>query len=313
MMDIIEVGSVCVEKLVEEVTGSAIELKSDWRHIGRFMLQTEAHVYAFAIAANVLLAFYPFMLVLIALFRHVFHWPAAEMALYAAIKDYFAGTTGTFLAYNLKVSADSVRQLEWVSLLLLLFTANGVFLPLEVALNRAWGVRVNRSLWKNQLVSMGLIFACGGLAVLSAALTGAGIEVWRALFGAQSAVPVLLVQGVAKLASIPITVAILFLVFCYLPNTEVPMRMVLPRVIVIGLVLETLKWINLAIWPWLFGKFSREYGAFVNSVTILTWSFLAGMVVLAGAEWTVRRTRATVTSPVPAAPFQDRIDSESVL
>ena len=302
-----------LDRFVEEVTESALELKSDWRHIGRYMLQTEAHVYAFAIAANVLLAFWPFMLVLIALFRHVFHWPEAEMALYAAIKDYFAGETGGFLAYNLKVSADSVRRLEWVSMLLLLFTANGVFLPLEVALNRAWGVKVNRSLWKNQLVSMGLIFACGGLALLSAALTGAGIEAWQALFGTQSVAPMLLVQGVAKVASIPITVALLFLVFCYLPNTKVPMKLVLPRVVVIGLVLEALKWINLLIWPWLNGKLKREYGVFVNSVTILTWSFLAAMVVLAGAEWTARRARAVVTSPAPDAPFQDRMDSESVL
>ncbi len=302
-----------VDKLIEDVTESALELKSDWRHIGRYLLDTEAHVYAFAIAANVLLAFYPFMLVLIALFRHVFHWPAAELALYAAIKDFFAGTTGGFLAYNLKVSADYVRQFEWVSMLLLLFTANGVFLPLEVALNRAWGVKVNRSLWKNQLVSMGLIFACGGLALLSAALTGAGIEVWQAFFGTKLMAPVLLVQGVAKLASIPITVAILFLVFCYLPNTDVPMKLVLPRVIVIGLVLETLKWINLAIWPWLFGKLSREYGVFVNSVTILTWSFLAGLVVLAGAEWTALRARSAGTSTTPAASIQDRMGSESVL
>lgn len=300
--------------LTVEITESALELKSDWRHVGRYMLETEAHVYAFAIAANVLLAFYPFMLVLIALFRHVFHWPTAELALYAAIKDHFAGATGGFLAYNLKVSADNVRHLEWVSMLLLLFTANGVFLPLEVALNRAWGVKVNRSLWKNQLVSMGLIFACGGLAMLSAALTGASIEAWQAFFGTEVVAPMLLVQGIAKLASIPITVAILFLVFCYLPNTSVPMKLVVPRVIVVALVLEVLKWVNLAIWPWLFGKLTREYGVFVNSVTILTWSFLAGMVVLAGAEWTARRARAiAVTSAAPAPSFQDRIGSESVL
>ena len=201
-------------------------------------------------------------------------------------------------------------------MLLLLFTANGVFLPLEVALNRAWGVKVNRSLWKNQLVSMGLIFACGGLAMLSAALTGASIEAWQAFFGTEVVAPMLLVQGAAKVASIPITVAILFLVFCYLPNTAVPMKLVLPRVIVVALVLEVLKWVNLAIWPWLFGKLTREYGVFVNSVTILTWSFLAGMVVLAGAEWTARSARAAVaavTSPAPAASFQDRIGAESVL
>jgi membrane protein/epoxyqueuosine reductase len=61
--------------------------------------------------------------------------------------------------------------------------------------------------------------------------------------------------------------------------------------VVVGLALALLKWVNLAIWPWLFRKFDRAFGVFKHSVTILTWSFLAAMVVLAGAEWIAWRTR----------------------
>jgi uncharacterized BrkB/YihY/UPF0761 family membrane protein len=304
-----------LDKFVEEVHSAAEELKTDYRPVGRYLLNTEAHVYAFAIAANVLLAFYPFMLVMIALCRHVFHWPGAEQAIYVAIKDYFPGTTGQFLAYNLGVSADYTRRLEWVSVLLLLFTANGVFLPLEVALNRAWGVTVNRTLWKNQLVSMGLIFACGALALLSAMLTAGGLVLAGGLQSTYTTLFTWVVRVVFKILSIPITIAILFLVFCFLPNTRVPKKAVLPRTVVIALLLEALKWINLAIWPWLYRKFDREYGVFVNSVTILTWSFLAGLVVLAGADWTARRARsqldAEVTGPPLLAPIQDRISEDS--
>ena len=35
--------------------------------------------------------------------------------------------------------------------------------------------------------------------------------------------------------------------------------------------------------------------------------------MLAGADWTARHARAAVTSLAPEPPFQDRIDSESVL
>jgi YihY family inner membrane protein len=304
-----------LDKFVDEVQSAAVELKTDYRPVGRYLLETEAHVYAFAIAANVLLAFYPFMLVMIALCRHVFHWPGAEQAIYVAIKDYFSGRTGEFIAYNLGVSASYTRQLEWVSVLLLLFTANGVFLPLEVALNRAWGVTVNRSLLKNQLISMGLIFACGALALLSAMLTAGGLVLAGGLQDSYSTVFNWVVRMLFKALSIPITVAILFLVFCFLPNTKVPKKAVLPRTVVIALLLEALKWINLAIWPWLYKKFEREYGVFVNSVTILTWSFLAGLVVLAGADWTARRARAQViaevTGPPLLAPNQDRIGADS--
>jgi len=279
-----------IKELTDSVKDAALELRQE-RSLGAYFISTEAHVYAFAIAANVLLSFWPFMLVMIALLKSVFHWPEAVTALYAAIKDFNAGDTGEFLVFNLQLATAWGHKVEWVSLFMLLFTANGVFLPLEVALNRAWGVKVNRPLWKNQLVSMGLIFACGVLGLLSAALTGGGIEVWQAVFGSDRMMPALLVQAMAKVASIPVTVLILFLVYCFLPNRKVPKRLVLPRAIVVGFALEALKWINLLIWPWMRAKFSREFGVFVNSVTILTWSFLSGLVVLAGAEWTARRAR----------------------
>ena len=56
-------------------------------------------------------------------------------------------------------------------MMLLLFTANGIFEPLEVALNRAWGEVKNRSYLKNQLVALGMIFLCGALALASLMLT----------------------------------------------------------------------------------------------------------------------------------------------
>jgi YihY family inner membrane protein len=274
-----------------EIRSAFAELKADARQIGQYVLSTESHVYAFAIAANVLLSFWPFMLVLIALLRNVLGWPAAVTALYATIQDFFAGATGQFLTYNLETITQWRYRVEWLSMLLLLFTANGIFLPLEVALNRAWGVKENRSLLRNQVVSMGLIFACGILALLSAALTGAGVQVWEAVFGQTGTSVPWAIRLIAKAASLPVTILALFLIYAFLPNTRVPRRMILPRVAVVGLALELLKWINLAIWPWLFRKFDREFGVFKHSVTILTWSFLAAMVVLAGAEWIAWRTR----------------------
>ncbi|MGQ9916090.1 MAG: YihY/virulence factor BrkB family protein [Bryobacteraceae bacterium] len=280
-----------VRQLGREVSAALAELRADARQIGRYVLSTESHVFAFAIAANVLLSFWPFMLVLIALLRNVLGWPAAVTALYATIQDFFAGATGEFLTYNLEVVTQWRWRVEWLSLLLLLFTANGIFLPLEVALNRAWGVKENRSLLKNQAVSMGLIFVCGWLALFSAALTGAGVQVWEAFFGQIGTSAPLVIKMIAKAASLPVTILALFLIYVYLPNTSVPQRAILPRVVVVGLALELLKWINLAIWPWLFRKFDREFGVFKHSVTILTWSFLAALVVLAGAEWIAWRTR----------------------
>jgi YihY family inner membrane protein len=256
-----------------------------------YLSETEVHVFSFSIAANVLLSFYPFMLVMIALCRHVLHWPAAEQAIYVAVKDYFQGATGEFLAYNLPVNASQTRSFEWVSVLLLLFTANGIFMPLEVALNRAFGVKANRSFLMNQVVSSGLIFGCGALALFSTAFTAVNQQMISAVYGLGSEALGWVGRIVFRAASIPVTIFILFLIYWKLPNCSTPARLILPGAVRTGLALEVLKWTSLLVWEWLFHKFEREYGVFRHSITIMTWSFLAGMVVLAGAEWTARMAR----------------------
>jgi YihY family inner membrane protein len=292
------------------VRDAALEFLFDWRAVVRYLIQPETHVFAFSIAATVLLAFYPFLLVMLSICKHVFHSTPAIEAIFVAIQDYFPGGTGAFLVDNLARSLKSVRHMEWFSVLMLLLLANGVFLPLEVALNRAWGVVKGRNLVMNQVLSTGLIFVCGALALLSAVITAAAPALWLAIFGADAVVPVVLTKGylaygLFKLASIPFTILILFLVYWKLPNTKVPALQVLPRAVVIGLLLEMLKWINWFAWPWLFAKFQREYGVFRNSITILTWSFFAGLIVLAGADWSARRARAAeaaATDSEPATP-----------
>jgi uncharacterized BrkB/YihY/UPF0761 family membrane protein len=253
-------------------------------------MEAEAHVYALAVAASTLLAFYPFMTVILSVCRDVLHWPAALQAIYLAIGDFFAGEQGEFLVRNLQ--PWMIHKLDWVSMFLLLFTANGIFEPLEVALNRAWGVQTNRSYAKNQLVSLGLIFACGGLALLSLMLTASNTGWIASLTNSHVKAELWLNALVFKLAALPISILALFLIYWLLPNRPVDPRRVAPVAIVVGLIMELLKYINLLIWPWLSNKMSTEYSVFRHSVTILVWSFAVAMIVLAGAHWTANQDRA---------------------
>ena len=250
----------------------------------RYLMETEAHVYALAIAASVLLSFYPFVVVMLSFCRNILHWKAAEAAIYLALDDFLPGDVGEFVARNL----PGRGTLQITSMILLLFTANGVFEPLEVALNRAWGVTRNRPYWKNQLVALGMIFACGGLALLSFLLTALNTA-WMAEWGvSHAAIQNWINMLFFKLAALPISILALFLVYWLLPNRKVEPVRVAPVAILVGLILEGLKYINLLLFPLLREKLQREYGVFRNSVTILLWSFVASLVVLAGAEWSAR-------------------------
>ncbi|HZN26004.1 MAG TPA: YihY/virulence factor BrkB family protein [Burkholderiales bacterium] len=269
----------------------------------RYWMETEVHVYAFSIAANVLLSFFPFLIVMVTLCRYVLQWPGAEQAIFFALNDYFPGEVGEFVSRNLKAEVAKRGPVQIVSVLLLFFTANGIFEPLEVALNRAWGIPVNRSYFRNQLISLGLIFLCGALVLLSAVFTAANREALTKMAIMPNWPDDFLGTVVFKTAAIPISILLLFLVYWVLPNRRLRARDLIPVSIAVGLGLELLKYINLWTLPWLRMKLQNEYGPFINSVTIILWSFLAALIVLAGAEWSARR-RGAFTPPQPVLPAE---------
>jgi membrane protein len=272
------------------------------RPTARYLMQTEVHVYAFSMAANILLSFFPFLIVITSLCRYVLGWREAEQAIYIALRDFYPGDLGNFIERNLKFVVYSRGPLQVVSLLLLLFTANGIFEPLEVALNRAWGITRNRSYFRNQLLSLGLILLCGGLALLSTVLTAFNQALWNQLGMAHGAVVGFLNVVFFKLAAIPISMFMLFLIYWLLPNASIDPRKVIAPAVTVGLMLEVLKYVNLLAWPWLLSKMQREYGPFYYSATIVFLGFVAAMIVLAGAHWAAREHAADeAAGPVTAA------------
>ena len=289
---------------MQEPPSFSVLPESRWAALARvfrptlaYWMQTEVHVYGFSIAANVLLSVFPFLIVILSLSRSLLGWHGAQDAIGIVLSDYFPGDSTTrdtmagFIYGNL-TAVIGRRSFQVVSMLLLLFTANGIFEPLEIALNRAWGIPQNRSFLRNQLLSFGLIFVCGSLALVSTALTGMNL---RRLAGSQF--EHLLAALFFKMAALPVSILMLFLIYWRLPNARIAWRSVLPQAILVGIALEVLKYINLLTWPLWREKLHAEYGPFYYSVTIILWSFLGAMVILAGAEWAARRARPSVVTP----------------
>ena len=253
-----------------------------------FWMETETHVYAFSVAANVLLSFYPFLFVILALARMILPASVAVGAVDLALQDYFPHSLATFLEVRLERATRA--HLELASVMVLLFTANGVFEPLEVALNRIFGIRTNRSFLKNQVISLMLIFVCGFLSMASTLLTAANQQFLNKALGSATVVS-FLATAFFKIAAIPVTCFTLFLIYTRLPNGKIPLDRAVPAAIAVGLLFEVLKYVNFATWGWFSAKLDREYGPFAYSVAIVLWSFLGSMLLLAGAEWAARPMR----------------------
>jgi uncharacterized BrkB/YihY/UPF0761 family membrane protein len=276
--------------LETQVIDPLLERTRRWHPTMRYLSQTEVHVYALSIAASVLLSLYPFLTVMFSLVRFL-NSSVAEQALWVAVKDYFPGELGVFIQRNLLANLDKPghSRFQLVSLVLLMITANGVFEPLEVALNRAWGAATNRTYLRNQLMSFGLILLCGGLVIGSAMLTAVNQGFVQSRIG--GTIPTWATLVLFKLVAVPLTMLALFLTYWLLPNCRVPLRPLIRVSIAVGGALEVLKYVARAAWPWLNAKLVNEYDVFSHSVAVLLFSMVGSLIVLAGAEWTVRHAQ----------------------
>jgi len=248
----------------------------------KYLLRTEVHTFAFSVAANALLSFFPFVLLMMMLIRRVFHSPVMYEIVVQLLRDYLpAGQE--FVIRNLNALVEARHRAQLFSLLILLVTSTGIFMPLEVALNRVWHFPDNRSYLGNQAIALALAFACGVLALLSVAMTAGNVTLLSAMLLGHGIFVVRLVGFlIMKIFAVAASIAIFFLVYWLLPNGKVPARAVLPAAVIMGLLSETLKYSYILALPRL--NFQEVYGPFALSVSLMFWAFLSVLLVLTGAH-----------------------------
>lgn len=249
----------------------------------RYIFETEVHAYAFSIAANAFLSFFPFTLILLAICRRWLHWQNAYLMLLQLLRVHLP-TGSEFVIHNLEVVVQGRSRLQLVSVLMLLFTSSGVFLPLEIALNKVWGFQRNRSFLKNQAVSFILVVVSGVLAlgfILAVTPLQAAITLLIGWIPAPGLISRLL-RAVLEIASVPLAASIYFMIYYFLPNGKVPVARVFPAAVAVGILTEVGGVIYSLTRPMV--HFREVYGPFALSVTLLFWAYAGALILLFGAH-----------------------------
>jgi membrane protein len=249
--------------------------------LAKYMVRTEVHTYAFSVAANVILSLFPFIVMLLTISRRLFHSQQAVIDM----MDHFLPANQDFIMINMKKLAQPHKGMQIYSIVMLLISSTGVFLPLEVALNGVWGVRENRSYLRNQLVSISLAFLIGILAMVSVGFSTA--QTWVFFGHTQNLIYAIVNGTTTRVLGLITSVLIFFLIYWILPNRKVPARAVLPTAVVIGLLWEGAKYLYVLALPRL--DFYSVYGPFYVSVGLMIWAFLSGLLLLAGAHFSATR------------------------
>lgn len=213
--------------------------------------------------------------------------------------------------YSVVFDKASSFKVGLFSCIMLFITCTGVFLPLEVALNRIWQSKSDRSYLMNQVVSLGLALGCATLIMLSIMGTavvlapathvaglvndhvGAGL-VGSLIGNINGGIAYIAMKAFALVAS----VLVFFLIYWLLPNAKIPPMAVLPASIITGVVFEIARQIFVWCLPLL--DFKETYGPFSVSVTLIFWSYVCGLLMLGGAHLSaVGQVAKAASAPEP--------------
>ncbi len=261
-----------------------------WRKAGvsliSYLLDSQVHTFAFSVAANAILSFIPFIVLLYTLAHSVFH-SKMMVSVIGDMVQYFFPSNQAFVAASL--SAVPHGAVSLLSLFMILVACTGIFLPLEVALNQAWGVTKSRNYLVNQSVALGLallmvLLGMGSISINAVARGAIAIAFFHHIDNiAFRTVEFLLLTATTGIASI----VFFFSIYWVLPTRKVPWRPILRVSIVTGLLWLVSKYLFMALLPHL--DLEALYGPFYVSVGLLFWAYASGLILFAGAQFSVSR------------------------
>jgi membrane protein len=225
-----------------------------------------------AIAFNVLLCLFPLLLVLVAATQRFSPRGAAQvLGLVLAELIPFGGDT---IAASLRQMTRLARGFEILSLALVVWGSSGVFMPIELVLDRVWGGGGPRSFWKSRLLAFAMTLAGGALALLSVALTvlvrsfGRG---WPLVAG-----------SAAKATALLLSWALFLLVYRLVPRTRVDLRVAAVAALWAAVLWEASKY----AFVWNLGRMQLAtlYGPLAFAVALVLWAYVSIVVLVFGAS-----------------------------
>jgi membrane protein len=276
---------------------------SFWRGLEGFYSSDDL-TYAASIAYYALLSLFPFFLLAFGLLGRSTADVSNRNEVLTFVLRYFPAQFD-FITKQLDAFRGEGVSIGVAGTVALVWGALGVFGAITTAVNYAWGVERQRSFWKHKLVSFGML-AVAGLILLIALLLISATQVVSASWFSEvvEVFPWLgVLRGFAvRHATTLLFIAVVGLIFYYVPNAKVRFRDVWIGALITGLLwkgaLEGFSWYMHDM-----TRFTRVNGSIAAVVVFLVWVYLQAVILLYGVEFTAAYARLRRGRPdeVPAA------------
>ena len=276
---------------------------SFWRGLEGFY-NSDDLTYAASIAYYALLSLFPFFLLAFALLGRATADVNNRNEVLTFVLRYFPAQFG-FITTQLDAFRGDAVGVGVAGTIALVWGALGVFGAITTAVNYAWGVEKQRSFWKHKLVSFVMLLFAGVILIIALLLISASQIVGASWFAEVLDVfPWLgILRGFAiRHATTLLFIAVVGLIYYYVPNAKVRFRDVWIGALITGLlwkgVLEAFSWYMRDM-----TRFTRVNGSIAAVVVFLVWVYVQAVILLYGVEFTAAYARLRRGRPeeVPAA------------
>lgn len=238
-----------------------------------------------AVAMYTILSLSPLLVITIKALAVAFGEEAASGQVARQVRDLLgpvgAGAVTGMIAETIRPGAGVLATA--VSVVILLFTASGVFAELRDSLNEVWGVEHprGRGWWaavRDRLRSMGMVFAVGFLLLVSQAVTTALTALSELVLGGAGWAAV-----VVDLVASTLVIALLFTtVFRTLPDARVSWQQALGGGAVTAVLFKVGQYLQALYFT--HASTASAYGAAGSFVVLLLWVYYSCWILFFGAE-----------------------------
>lgn len=281
------------------LTGLAI-----WRGLVG-LYNSEDLTFASSIAYYSLLSLFPFLMLLFSILGSVTADPRERSTILEFILRYFPRQF-EFVTTQMDSLQSARIQLGVTGSLLMIWASMGVFGAITSAVNHAWGVEKQPSYLKHKLVSFIMLVAASVL-LLAGLLLISAINVvearWFAVVAARAPQLSVLHHFAIRWATTAVFIAVVGLIFYFVPNAKVRFRDVW-----VGAVVTGFAWRGALMgFSWYvkdLTRFSDVHGSIAAVVVFLLWIYISAVLLLYGVEVTAANARLRRHRPdeIPAAP-----------
>ncbi|MDX2033184.1 MAG: YihY/virulence factor BrkB family protein [Blastocatellia bacterium] len=260
--------------------GGLVFFKKMWPAIFD-LTETQTYVHASAIAFNIMLSFFSFVVLIGSFLVNVVNWQRGYETSFRLMMSLVPDQSASLFRSLDKVTRGPGGKATLLSFGLLIFSASGVFQPLEAALNRAWGFK-ERSVVKQYVTYLILVILCAAIILCPVAMASGYAFFLDLVIDSKSTIGKVLFGIVGHLVALPFIVMLLFVIYYIVPNGKVNGGQVFFTSIATAMlwVLTTLGF-RLAL-P-LF-EFRESYEQLSSLMALVTWVFISSFILILGAN-----------------------------